>query len=198
MAEQRTPSANKGRTKQRMLDSAVALLRERGIAGVTLDAVLSRSQAPRGSVYHHFPGGRNELILAAAQQAGDYITALVNETSAESDPPTMFDQFVRFWQQTLAETDYLAGCPIAALGLSSHHDTPEAAELVRDIFTRWQTNVSVVLTANGIPHARAERLATVTVAALEGAIILCRAHRNNRPLDDVHTEIAPLLAPETP
>lgn len=193
MGEQGKQSAPRRRTKQRMLDSAVALLRERGVSGVTLDAVLARSEAPRGSVYHHFPGGRNELILAAARQAGDFITAVVDETSAEADPPTMLDRFVRFWQHTLAETDYLAGCPIAALGLSSHQDNPEAAELVRDIFTRWQTNLSMVLAANGTSRARADRLATVTIAAIEGAIILCRAHRDNGPLEDVRTEIAPLL-----
>ena len=65
-----------------MLDSAVLLLRERGAAGVTVDAVLAHSGAPRGSVYHHFPGGRNELILGALRQAGDYIAVIVDESVA--------------------------------------------------------------------------------------------------------------------
>ena len=77
-----------------MLDSAVLLLRERGAAGVTVDAVLAHSGAPRGSVYHHFPGGRNEMVLGAVRQAGDYIGAMVNDSAAEGDARQMMDRLV--------------------------------------------------------------------------------------------------------
>jgi TetR/AcrR family transcriptional repressor of lmrAB and yxaGH operons len=187
-----------GRTKQQMLDSAVVLLRERGAAGVTVDAVLAHSGAPRGSVYHHFPGGRSELILGAVRQAGDYIAAKVDETVADGDPRTALNRFVQFWRRTLAATDYLAGCPIVALAVDSRQDYPEAAELVRGIFARWQASLRDLLTAHGFPPERARRLATLVVSAIEGAIILCRAHRDDRPLDDVLAEITPLLvAPST-
>lgn len=176
-----------------MLDSAVVLLRERGAAGVTIDAVLAHSGTPRGSVYHHFPGGRNELILAAARQAGDYISAMVHEAGSDNDPLVALDRLVEFWKRALATTDHLAGCPVAALALSGQQDDPDAAELVREVFTRWQDNLSTLLAENGTPPDRAQRLATVTVAAVEGAIVLCRAHRDDGPLDDVRTEITPLL-----
>src|ERR687885_2805387 len=97
-------------TKQRMLDSAVLLLRERGAAGVTVDAVLAHSGAPRGSVYHHFPGGRNEMVLGAVRQAGDYITAMVDESAATGDIRQTVDRFVAFWKRALTKTDYRAGC----------------------------------------------------------------------------------------
>ena len=57
-------------TRARMLDSTALLLRERGVGGVTVDAVLAHSGAPRGSVYHHFPGGRNQLLLEALEASG--------------------------------------------------------------------------------------------------------------------------------
>jgi AcrR family transcriptional regulator len=182
-----------GNTKQRMLDSAVLLLRERGAAGVTVDAVLAHSGAPRGSVYHHFPGGRNELVLGAVRQAGDYITAMVDASVADGDVRQTVERLVGFWRRALTRSDYRAGCPVVALAIDSRESIPEAAELVREIFARWRTSLAEVLSANGFPDARAQRLATLIVAAIEGAIILCRARRDLSPLDDVHAEIAPLL-----
>lgn len=185
----RTP----GGTKQRMLDSAVLLLRERGAPGVTVDAVLAHSGAPRGSVYHHFPGGRNELILGALRQAGDYIAAIVEESVAAGDVQRTVGRFVRFWKRALTDTDYRAGCPLVAVAIDSREHIPAAADLVREIFVRWQGSLSDLLVANGFPVERAGRLANLIVASIEGAIILSRAHRDLTPLDDVLTEITPLL-----
>jgi AcrR family transcriptional regulator len=182
-----------GSTKQRMLDSAVLLLRERGAPGVTVDAVLAHSGAPRGSVYHHFPGGRNELILGALRQAGDYIAAIVEESVAAGDVQRTVGRFVRFWKRALTDTDYRAGCPLVAVAIDSREHIPEAADLVREIFVRWQASLSDLLVATGFPAQRAARLANLIVASIEGAIILSRAHRDLTPLDDVLTEITPLL-----
>jgi AcrR family transcriptional regulator len=202
MAGRESQRTAPGRTKQRMIDSAVTLLRERGAAGITVESVLARSGAPRGSVYHHFPGGRSELILAAARRAGDLIATMIDESVAANDPHAALDRFVQFWKHSLTATDYLAGCPIVALTVDSHQDPPEAAELVRDIFTRWHLGLQNLLAAHGFPAERARRLATLVVSAIEGAVILCRAHRDARPLDDVLAEITPLLeappAPKTP
>ncbi|MGI5500803.1 TetR/AcrR family transcriptional regulator [Lentzea sp. CA-135723] len=180
-------------TKQRMLDSAVQLLRERGAAGVTVDAVLAHSGAPRGSVYHHFPGGRNEMVQCAVRQAGDYISAMVRESAAEGDVRVMLERLVAFWKRSLVKTDYRAGCPAAAMAMDSRDIVPEAADVVREIFVRWQDGIAEALSANGFAGGRAQRLATVVVSAVEGAIILCRAQRDLGPLDDVLAEIGPLL-----
>ncbi|MEV6237538.1 TetR/AcrR family transcriptional regulator [Lentzea sp. NPDC051838] len=180
-------------TKQRMLDSAVLLLRERGAAGVTVDAVLAHSGAPRGSVYHHFPGGRNEMVMGAVRQAGDYIAAMVSESAADGDVQLMVERLVAFWKRALTKTDYRAGCPVAAMAMDSRDIVPDAGEVVREIFTQWQTSLTEALSANGFELQRAQRLATVIVSVIEGAIILCRAHRDLGPLDDVLVEIAPLL-----
>jgi TetR/AcrR family transcriptional regulator, lmrAB and yxaGH operons repressor len=183
----------RGTTKQRMLDSALLLLRERGAPGVTVDAVLAHSGAPRGSVYHHFPGGRNEIVLQALRQAGDYIAGMVEASVAEGDVPRTVERFVRFWKRALTSTDYRAGCPLVAVAIDSREHIPEAPDLVREIFTRWQASLADVLSTNGFPAERARRLASVVVSAIEGAIILSRAHRDLGPLDDVLTELTPLL-----
>ncbi|MGA5200634.1 TetR/AcrR family transcriptional regulator [Streptomyces variegatus] len=185
-----------GTTKRRMIGSAVELLRERGAAAVTIDAVLARSGAPRGSVYHHFPGGRNELLLTAAQQAGDYIARLIDAAVQDGDPALALDRFVGIWKQTLVDTDYLAGCPIVAVAVDPREDLPEATLLAREIFLQWKSRLRDLLTANGFSDERARRLATLTVAAVEGAVILCRTDRSAAPLDDVVSEIGILLTAE--
>ncbi|WP_207312548.1 TetR/AcrR family transcriptional regulator [Lentzea alba] len=180
-------------TKQRMLDSAVLLLRERGAAGVTVDAVLAHSGAPRGSVYHHFPGGRNEMVLGAVRQAGDYIATVVSESAAEGDVQQMVHRLVAFWKRALTKTDYAAGCPVAAMAMDSRHLVPGAGDMVREIFAQWHAGLAEALSGSGFEPPRAQRLATLVVSAIEGAIILCRAHRDLGPLDDVLVELAPLL-----
>ncbi|HEX7303787.1 TetR/AcrR family transcriptional regulator [Lentzea sp.] len=180
-------------TKQRMLDSAVLLLRERGAAGVTVDAVLAHSGAPRGSVYHHFPGGRNEMVLGAVRQAGDYIATMVRDSAAEGDVRRMVERLVVFWKRALTGTDFRAGCPVAAMAMDSRDIVPDAGEVVREIFAQWQTSIAEALSASGFAAPRSQRLATLVVSCIEGAVILCRAHRDLGPLDDVLTEIAPLL-----
>lgn len=180
-------------TRQRMLDSAVLLLRERGAAGVTVDAVLAHSGAPRGSVYHHFPGGRNEIVLGAVRLAGDFITTMVDQSVAEGDARRTVERIGKFWTRALTDTDFRAGCPVVAMAIDSREHIPDAAELVREIFARWQASLSELLSANGFPAERAQRLATLIVSSIEGAIILCRAQSNLTPLDDVLAELTPLL-----
>ena len=183
-------------TKQRMLDSAVLLLRERGAAGVTVDAVLAHSGAPRGSVYHHFPGGRNEIVLGAVRQAGDYIAAMVEDSATDGDVQRTVERLVHFWKRALTKTDYRAGCPVAAMAVDSRDLVPDAGEVVREIFARWRESLADVLSASGFAASRAQRLATLVVSAVEGAIILCRVQRDLGPLDDVLVELAPLLEHE--
>ncbi|WP_439951860.1 TetR/AcrR family transcriptional regulator, partial [Mycobacterium avium] len=73
--------AKRGGTRTKMLASAAEVMRERGAAGVTIDAVLARSGAPRGSVYYHFPDGRNQILAEALRYSGDSITALIDQAA---------------------------------------------------------------------------------------------------------------------
>ena len=124
-------------TRDRMLDSTVTLMQQRGANAVTVDAVLAHSGAPRGSVYHHFPGGRDEMILAAVTRAGDNISAMLSRSVADGDAADAVTAFIGFWKTTMRESDYTAGCPVMALAVDRRSDIPAAGETVRIIFTRW-------------------------------------------------------------
>ena len=181
-------------TRQLMVDAAIALLRERGAGSVTMDAVLARSGAPRGSAYHHFPGGRDELVLTAVQQAGDSISKLIDRATQDGDPLGSLQLFTTMWQHVLAEGNYATGCAVVALAIDNRENLPEAGELVRGIFSRWQGAFTDLMTRSGYPPDRAGRLSALAVAAVEGGVILCRVHRSPAPLNDVITELAPLFS----
>ncbi len=178
-------------TRDRMLDSTIALLRERGANGVTVDGVLTHSGAPRGSVYHHFPGGREQLILEAVDRAGATVTGKLEQSLAAGDTATAIDSFTSMWKKWLRDSDYRAGCPVLATAIDSSDAELQAA--VRDIFDRWQTGLVKRLVADGHSRARARRLACVIIASIEGALVLARTKRTVRPLDDVTAELHLLL-----
>src|SRR6516164_11766395 len=98
-------------TRKKMLVSAAQVMRERGAAGVTIDEVLARSGAPRGSVYYHFPEGRNQILAEALRYAGEAITDDIDAAAARG-AKVLLRQFVEFWERVLSDSDYNAGCPV--------------------------------------------------------------------------------------
>ena len=93
-----------------MLISAAELLRERGAAGVTIDEVLARSGAPRGSVYHHFPEGRNQILAEALAYAGEEITGVIDEAAANGGM-FLVRKFVVFWEELLGRERFRRRLP---------------------------------------------------------------------------------------
>src|SRR5436309_4128902 len=97
-----------------MVDAAADLLSQQGTAGTTVDAVLARSGAPRGSVYHHFRGGPNEIVLSAGEVAGARVTRTI-DTASEDRPPAGLEALAAFWRRPRRRSDYWAGSSAVAL-----------------------------------------------------------------------------------
>jgi AcrR family transcriptional regulator len=192
-----TTDANKitnkrGATRRQMLLSAAEVMRERGAAGVTIDEVLTRSGAPRGSVYYHFPEGRNQLLTEALRFAGDAITALIDDAVGEGGIP-LVRKFVGFWERTLAGSDFTAGCPVVAAAIGSADDDPALTLVAGEIFDRWRGALTRAFMADGFDEADAGSLAVTCIASLEGAVVLCRSTRSGDPLHDVAEQIEFLI-----
>jgi AcrR family transcriptional regulator len=141
-----------------MLISAAEVMRERGAAGVTIDEVLTRSGAPRGSVYYHFPDGRNQIVAEALRYAGDAITADIDDAAGRG-AKVLVREFVKFWERALAD------------------------------FAHWRTALTRAFVADGFPEPDADSLAVMSIAALEGAVVLCRSTRSADPLRKVHDQL---------
>jgi TetR/AcrR family transcriptional repressor of lmrAB and yxaGH operons len=180
--------SKRGNTRTNMLISAAEVMRERGAAGVTIDEVLSRSGAPRGSVYYHFPDGRNQILAEALRYAGDAITADI-DAAAERGAKVLVRQFVRFWERVLADSDFNAGCPVVAAAIGCADDEISLSAEASRIFAHWRTALTRAFVADGFLEQDADSLAVMSIAALEGAVVLCRSTRSTDPLRKVHDQL---------
>jgi AcrR family transcriptional regulator len=178
-----------------MIVSTAVLVRERGARGTSLDAILAHSGAPRGSVYHHFPGGREQLLREATEYAGEYIARRL-EGRPEEDLRATIEALFDEYRDNLIASDFRAGCPVLAVAIESPRDGPDLRGSAHEAFERWRRAISRRLEATGIDRERAGELATLIIAAFEGALVLSRTSRDLEPLDAVHRELRARLDAE--
>jgi len=184
--------------RQKMIQSAVTLLATRGLEGTAFSDVLAHSGAPRGSIYHHFPDGKVQLVEEAVDFAGDAITAAINQLAGEGgDPVEAIHLFVNVMRHVLVSSDFRAGCPVVAVAAESSPDAGEQARLSRTtarVFKDWNAALAAAIESKGVAPKRAQSLATLMIASIEGAVVMCRAQRTTAPLDEVETELEALVA----
>lgn len=186
---QRTP-------RERMVYSAVQLIRTQGVAATGLREVVANANAPRGSLQHYFPGGKDQLVGEAIGWAGRFAAGRVERIMATLDPPTpagLFAGMVDQWRREFTTKGYDGGCPVAALTTDAAGVSDVLCEAAGGAFLEWRRSVRVALHGMGVPAPRAESLAVLMISALEGAVVLARAHRDTAPLDTVVDELTPLL-----
>jgi len=177
-----------------MLVSAIALLSEHGARATTIDQVLAHSGAPRGSVYHHFPEGRTQLIDEAVGRAGGQMTGLI-EAAAEGDEPVqVVERYLAAWSEQLERSSFRMGCPIVAVAVETNDDAPELARTAGAVFADWQEAFAAMLRSRGLEEQRSRRLAAMIVAAVEGAVVLARAQQDIAPMQDVAAEVCDLVS----
>lgn len=179
--------------RERLIGSAIELLRRNGVAGTGMAQLLEHSGTARRSVYVNFPGGKSELMAEATRTAGGLIDPSLSDFAPDNAGCGSLAVFVESWKQALESSDYTAGCPIvaAALGRAA---APSAADAASAVFTEWQTRLAERLRAEGAATDEAESLATAIVAAVEGAVILCVAARSTDPLDRTVQMLDKLIA----
>jgi TetR/AcrR family transcriptional repressor of lmrAB and yxaGH operons len=185
-------------TREYMIETTASLVHRRGFYGTSLNEILAESGAPRGSLYYHFPGGKEELVLEATRQGVATVTQLLKEVLTDSpDPAEGVRAFVEAAAHVLRDSGYVFGCPVAPIVL----DSPESsalAEVCQEAFEEWQRVLVEGLGSGGIERGRAESLATVVVCALEGGLILARASRDIAPLDAIAQELASMVRSALP
>lgn len=178
-----------------MVRGAVSLIRTRGVSATSLSDVLAESGAPRGSIYHHFPDGKEQLAGDAIRWTSERVLAHQRACRATT-PAGVLDCFIDMWRQVVLASGGAAGCVVAGVAI----DTPAAdrvmIEIVRATFRSWVDLLTEQLAATGVPNRRASRVAVAVVAGMEGALILCRAEGNSGPLETVAAELKRLLPSE--
>lgn len=179
--------------RERMVRSAALLMREHGVEAMSFSQVVQHSGAPRGSIYHYFPGGKAQLVEEAARWAGAYIADRTAAAVASDGPLALFDFSEEFWGDVLGGSNFASGCPIVATVLDAHR-SPGGRVAAADAFARWQELFSDALVKAGVTRQRADALATTSFAAIEGAVIISRAQQSLDPLKRVLDEMRSITA----
>lgn len=166
--------------KTKMIESALAMLATQGLQGASFADILKHSGAPRGSVYHHFPGGKNELVAAAIRLASERALAYV-EQEKDATPAAVTSRFIDMWRKLLTRSELRAGCSVLAVAVAA--DNPELRAVAGEIFKSWRARLTKLFVRGGMPKKDATRFAATLIAATEGAVALCRAEQSLEPLE---------------
>jgi AcrR family transcriptional regulator len=178
-----------------MVRSAALLIRSRGVSATSFSDVLADSKAPRGSIYHHFPKGKEQLAEDAIQWTSERVLAHLR-AGAPSRPSQVLERFIAMWRQVVVTSGATAGCVLAGVAIDTGPGETDIMDVVRATFRSWASVLTQQLEAVGVPSDRARPIALATLAGMEGALILCRAEGNVKPLDAVAKELMRLLPSE--
>ncbi|MFE9776236.1 TetR/AcrR family transcriptional regulator [Streptomyces sp. NPDC005931] len=182
--------------RERMVFSAAQLIRRDGVASTGMREVAAHARAPRGSLQHYFPGGKEQLVNEAVGWAGRYAAGRVARfltALPEPSPSGLFAQMVRQWTDEYERTGFEGGCPVAAATVDCAESSASTREAASAAFAAWTGAVARALADLGVPARRATPLATLMISSLEGALLLARAERDPRALTTVSGELGPLL-----
>jgi AcrR family transcriptional regulator len=165
-----------------LLNGARQLLAEKGYAGMELRDVAERGKAPRGSIYHHFPGGKVQLAREAAELEGTTIRDLIERSLEERGLKQTLSMFGEIFRRRVADHPERIGCPVAAAALARPED-PELAAVATAAFQGWEQPIAAALRDEGVSAKEAETFAGLVVSTVEGALLRARAAGSQEPLD---------------
>lgn len=170
------------------------------MGGTGIRDVVAHAEAPRGSLQHYFPGGKEQLVAEAmgwiAEQAATPLRAAL---AAEPAPPPrqIVAELVDRFRTLLTMTGFRSGCPIVAGVADASWDSPAIADAAREAFGTWLAPLEEALRRGGLQAERAGRLALLVVSAAEGAVVISRARRDLSAVDATAAELDLLLAATT-
>lgn len=185
--------AAKGKHREALLVSAVKLFRQQGYAATGLSEILTDSGAPKGSLYHYFPGGKSEIGAAAVTRAGETVAKTLQELTETSD--TLADAVEVYLSKMagwMAASNYRDGSPITTTLLETVPDHPAIQVAGQAAFASWTNIFTAKAIADGLPPDRAARIARLFIASMEGALLQCRLDGNDAPMKGVAAELREL------
>jgi AcrR family transcriptional regulator len=175
-----------------MVRSAASLIGTRGVNATSFSDVLAESGAPRGSIYYHFPDGKEQLAEDAIRWTSERVLAH-QRTCRATTAAGVLDCFIDMWRQVVLASGGAAGCVVAGVAIDTVAADRARMEVVRATFRSWVDLLTEQLASVGVPARRASRIAVATVAGMEGALILCRAEGGSGPLETVAAELKRVL-----
>ncbi len=166
--------------REDMLSAAVELFRARGFEGVGVAELLQKSGAPRGSLYFHFPGGKEQSGAEVVERVG--VEDASRFRSLHESGVDLDTFIVRVFKTTAKECkdrDYKASCPMAAIAAGVSSDNPKLVAAVRQAFASWEHEIAVAAQARGMTPKNAETFASAFLASMEGAFVVSKSQANS-------------------
>ncbi len=178
-------------TRNKMIAGAMELIRRRGLNATSVREVVRYTDTPRGSIKHHFPNGKVQLVTEAIQLAGQEVSLPLGKVMAKHNSIDGLAIFIGWWRNILQESNFEAGCPILAVASEQYlaeDGNPNAEvevqllQLVDATFKEWQQILQSALHRDGIALTRASQLANLIIASIDGTVAMCRASINTTSL----------------
>jgi len=179
--------------------AAATLFRRNGYAATGINEIAELAGAPKGSLYHYFPDGKDQIGEAAVRFAGKLVIATLEKLEQEhKSAAAMMQAYCRLLAGWMAKSGFRDGCPISTTLLESVPQSPGIALAGREAFAAWQTVIARALLRDGFSKGEARRLSTFAVSAVEGALILARVEGSGEPIEDVARSLALVLQKQAP
>lgn len=179
----------------RVLTAAAEMLAQHGLNATSIREMAKRAETPLGSTYHHFPGGKQEVVELAIVNAGERIDGALAFHLQQGAAAGLRD-FLAMWRERLLRSNFHLGCAVLAVAVEEPIDPlgDEVRDAASHAFSRWTDRLAQALVAEGADKTRAGEAATMTVAAVEGAVAMSRAARSIAPFDQVSRQLEHLIA----
>jgi TetR/AcrR family transcriptional repressor of lmrAB and yxaGH operons len=172
--------------RDQILETTCQLLELQGYHATGLNQIIQESGSPKGSLYHYFPGGKEELAAEAVRRVGRIVLERIRQNlDALDDPAEAVETFIRRIASAVEQSGFRAGGPITTIALETASSSERLREECQQIYAGWQAAFADKLMRSRIAEARARWLAQVIIGSIEGGIILCRTARSRTPLESV-------------
>lgn len=193
------PEATRTNTRQRIIAGAAELIRRKGLNVTSLRNVVDYVGASRGSIVHHFPRGKQQLLFEAIELAGREVSVPLKKLVDTLGTIKGLNAFIQLWRIELEGSNFEAGCPVLVAAVepytndrlvsNSIGETESLREKTASIFVEWGQIISNALIKDGVKDKRAQRIGNMVTASIEGSVAMCRATNSSKPLTDIQEEL---------
>ena len=181
-------------TRDQLITKTCELLELQGYHATGLNQIIKESGTPKGSLYYHFPGGKEELATTAIARIGDLVLKRIQDNLAQVEHPAdAIEQLIRTIAHSVELSDYRAGGPLTSVAMEAIATSEALRDECSRIYRAWQMAFADKLKQGGFTEARADQMSVLIIASIEGAVILCRTSRSRDPLDSIAREIGNLI-----
>jgi TetR/AcrR family transcriptional regulator, lmrAB and yxaGH operons repressor len=179
-------------TRARLIRAMQIALASKGFHGIGLNELLANAEAPKGVMYHHFPGGKAELALAAIDKSTEVMLEQLSSGMAKFEQPA--DAIAQWFEaaiKNLSQQNYELGCPLATVALETVAADVDLRQAIAESFLRIRQALADALRNAGITNSKP--LAALVVSAFEGALMQARVAQSPKPLRDALEALLPML-----